>query len=139
MRDLHNNINASLLYVPVVIASSGTTNGPSVDLQSLNAQSLDIQAFSGARTDGTYTFDLYESDDNSTFTAVADADLIGDPAANVISTANALVRFGYIGSKRYIRLSVVAATVTSGALVGALLQQGDLAVAPSDTYYGSEA
>ena len=138
-KDLHNNVNGQVFYRPAVVGADGTTTSQVIDLEAAGANSCDIMAFLGARTDGTFTLTVQDSDDNVTYAAVADEFLIGDPDENVLNTAYQMVRYGYIGQKQYLRLSVVASAVTSGALVGALFVGGNLTDAPSDTYYGTAA
>jgi hypothetical protein len=65
----------------------------------------------GAATAGA-TIKVQESVDNSTFTDVADTDLIGltGNPAGVAQTASTIVKVGYIGSKRYVRVATTAGT-----------------------------
>jgi hypothetical protein len=117
MQDLKNNIKVQAALNIAAITSNTTTNGSSVDLLGYNSATFVIS--SGARTDGTFTPLVVDSDDNSTFTAVDDKFLIGLESEAVISAANTLRKIGYVGQKRYIRLSIVSTSVTSGATLGA--------------------
>lgn len=89
--------------------STPSTTG--VDLAGFNAAVCVIAV--GAITDGTHTPALHESDDNSTFTAVAAADMVGSFAA---LAANTNQRVGYIGRKRYIKpiITVTGSPGTGG-------------------------
>jgi hypothetical protein len=87
-----------------------------VDLAGFNAAVCVIQV--GAVTDGTHTPVLHESDDNSSFSAVAAADLNGSFTA---LAANTNQRVGYIGRKRYIKPVI---TVTGSPSTGAYYSAG---------------
>jgi hypothetical protein len=71
---------------------------------------------------------------NGTFTAVADADLIG-LEANASFTADAddalIGKLGYIGEQRYVKASCVSANTTTGALYGIIAVLGDPFVQPT--------
>ncbi|MFG1873385.1 Bbp16 family capsid cement protein [Sphaerisporangium sp. NPDC049003] len=108
-----NDISIAASLVPA--ARTTTANGTGVDLAGYNAAAVVICA--GVITDGTlYTFEVQESDDNATFTAVADADLIGTEPALAASDDNAVRELGYKGIKRYIRVAL--ATVTGSPATG---------------------
>lgn len=128
-QDLVSEITPAIALASASIASSTTTNGNSVDMQ--GAESLAFVFFSGAYTDGTYTPQIEESSDNSTWSAVADADLIGTEASAAITAANEVFDIGYVGNERYVRLAVVSTSVTTGATIGATAVKGHLRV--SDT------
>ncbi len=105
--------------------ASGTVNGTGIDLQSYEPGSrVMLIAAIGTRTDGTFTYSLEQSDDDSTYVAVTA--LAGSMAA--ISASDTRRTATYVPTKRYIRAVKVAATVTSGSTgTGALL----LVVSPS--------
>jgi hypothetical protein len=65
----------------------------------------------GAATAGA-TVKVQESVDNSTFTDVADADLIGltGNTSGVAQTASTIVKVSYVGTKRYVRVITTAGT-----------------------------
>jgi len=107
MNDLKNNIDIAQSLVPAVRTSSA--NGSGVDLA--NYDSAVVVFDPGTITDGTHTPKVQESSDNSTYTDVAAADLIGSLSA---LATNAVQRVGYIGTKRYIR----AVSMVSGATTG---------------------
>lgn len=115
MKDLKNDIGVAVALNPATIATDTTTNGNVIDLQGYESATFVIGI--GTRTDGTYTPLLKESD-VSTFggeeNAVDDADLIGTEAAAALTASNTVKTLGYKGSKRYLRLSVVSTSTTSG-------------------------
>ena len=112
MRDLKSNIKPVQSLVPAT--RNATANGSGVDLAGFNAASV---VFSNGAIGGTtpsFTFEVQESDDNTTFTAVADKDIRGiEP---VITTANQVSQVAYLGYKRYIRAVVKAVAGTSPTL-----------------------
>lgn len=101
-------------------ARTATANGTGVDLQ--NFQSATVAFVVGTITDGTHTPTVQESDDNSTFDAVAAADLIGTLAALATNTNQ---RVGYKGSKRYVRAVSTVAGATTGGVYSAVVLRGD--------------
>ena len=72
--------------------------------------------FTGAYTDGTYTPNIQESDDDSTYTEVDSARIIGSETA--LSAANGSTLIGVHPTKKYVRCQVVSASTSSGAVVG---------------------
>lgn len=101
------------------IISDTTTAGTEIDTQTFEALTFIIQA--GTLSDGTYTPLIQHSDTSgSGYTDVADADLIGTEAGAALDTSNTTSRIGYVGKKRYVKLSVVSASTSSGGTLGAL-------------------
>ena len=101
-------------------ARTASANGSGVDLA--NFASATVAFVVGTITDGTHTPSVEESDDNSTFTAVAAADLIGTLAALASNTNQ---RVGYRGSKRYLRAVSTVAGATTGGVYAAVVIRGD--------------
>lgn len=126
MKDLYNNIKAESALNTSAISSSTTTAGNVIDRQGYN--SLEFLIMSGTLTDGTYTPLVEEGDaaNLSDAAAVADANLLGTEAsaAFTASNDNTVKKVGYIGSKRYVRLSIVSAGVTTGGTISALAVKG---------------
>lgn len=126
MKDLHNNIKTEVAFNTAAISSDTTTAGNIIDLQGF--ESAEFAILAGTLTDGTYTPLLEEGDasDLSDAAAVADADLLGTEAAAALAATddNTVTKLGYIGSKRYVRLSIVSASTTSGGTVSALVVKG---------------
>lgn len=98
-------------------AKTATANGTGVDLQGKYA--AEVVFLVGTITDGTHTPSLDESDDNSTFTACAAADMSGSLA---VLASNTVRIVGYLGSKRYIRAKSTVAGATTGGVYGAFAQ-----------------
>ena len=127
MRDLRNNIDAVISLSPA--ARNTTANGTGVDLQGYEG-AVALAQF-GAWTDGAHTPSLQESDDNSTFTNVAAADMLGSfTAVSSGAGANTVQRVGYIGAKRYVRGVMTVSGATTGALSVIALARGIAARRP---------
>ena len=139
MEDLSNNISPAISIIPAV--RTAAVNGSGVDLAGY--ESATVVVFVGAEGDTLsssvhFEVSLEESDDNSTFTDVAQAGIIdGTIAADGIflkmdgtaggnpDTTGEIHRIGYIGGKRYIRV-VLAKTGThsNGTPIGAMVIKG---------------
>ncbi len=98
-RDINSNLDVNESVRPSV--ATGNVNGQGVDLRGADSAlvAISIGAIVGAAGDGAVT--LEESDDNVSFTDVANADILGTEPTGL--TANTAYQFGYIGSKRYVR------------------------------------
>lgn len=127
MRDLCNDSGYTTSFTPA--ARIATANGTGVDLYGFMGANAVISV--GAWTDGTHTFDIQDSDDNSTFASVAAGLLIGaKPVVSSAPTASKIYKVGYIGAKRYLRVAVTVAGATTGAVYGALIMTGHAATKP---------
>lgn len=116
--DLKNNIKPLNALNIQSISSNTTTNGVEIDTQGYDSVTFEI--LTGARTDGTVTPLIQESDTSGSYSgSVADDDLIGTEAEAALSAAHSRSTVGYVGKKRYVRLSLVSTSVTSGLTAGA--------------------
>ncbi len=124
MFDIVNDIGVQQTIAPAVLTA--TTTGTAIDVKGFNSAALIINtgAIAGA---GAFQPKLQESVDNTTFTDVAAGDLQGSiPTA---LAANAVLKIGYIGSKRYLRPVLTLASGTSIA-AGAVFVLGDASNRP---------
>lgn len=134
MRDQKSAITTSLGLNITAISADGTTAGNIIDIAGY--ESVTFIPFSGTLTDGTYT-PLIEHGDASNLSdaaAVSDDFLVGTEANAAMVAANdniASKRIGYVGNKRYVRLSMVASGVTSGGTVGAVCILGNPSKVPT--------
>jgi hypothetical protein len=127
MRDLYNDSGFSQSLAPA--ARNASANGTGVDDNGFSGATAIISV--GTWTDGTHTFDIQESDDNSTFTSVAAGNLLGTkPVVSSAGTASKVYKVGYLGTKRYLRVAVTVAGATTGAVYGAVFQLGHAATKP---------
>ena len=126
MQSIHHNISPAVAFNTAAIGTSTTTAGIVIDRQGYEGVEFVIQ--SGTLTDGTYT-PLVEHGDLvglGDAVAVADAELLGTEAAAAFVAAddNAVQRVGYVGGKRYVRLSIVSAGVSTGGTISAVALRG---------------
>jgi hypothetical protein len=122
LRDLHNNITVSNALDTQVISTNTTTVGDIIDTKGNSAVEFVIQ--SGTLTNGAFAVLIEEGDaaNLSDAAAVADADLLGteSDAGFAATDDNTVTKIGYIGDQRYVRLSIVSTSVTSGGTLGAV-------------------
>jgi len=119
--DLKNNISTLVGLDLAAISSSTTTVGNIIDTAGFESTTF-VQAI-GTLTDGTYTLLIEDGNDSglSDAAAVADDFLIGTEAATVLSVSDTNSRIGYVGKKRYVRASIVSATVTIGVAAAGVI------------------
>ena len=114
-KDLHNQVSVGVAIVLTAVANGEDVVGAVIDRQGSEGLELIFQV--GAYTDGDVTPLIEESDDNVTYTAVADANLTNTEASAALSAAG-VSNIGYVGFKRYVRATAVTAagsTLSVGA------------------------
>jgi hypothetical protein len=126
---LYNNVLA-VQSLTAANRTNGTVNGTAVNLWSHTVgrqqfRSAMVLIQTGTVTDGTHTITVQESDDNSSFTPVADGDLQGSEPAIVSTNDNVIFEVGYHGTQQYLRVSVVTTGATTGGTLGAVILLGD--------------
>lgn len=134
MKDMHSGIFGLMAIGAAVLAADNTP--AAIDLQGYNgAEILLTVGVGGITFDDTnkVEFTLTHSDDDSTYVAVTDTDILGVSSISsgiikslvVAHGAAAVYRFGYVGNKRYLKLlanfsgthgagTPIAATVLAG-------------------------
>lgn len=118
MKDLHNNIKCSIAEPPVAAVTNNTAYVSEI-LDTANFGSAEFVGILGTNTDVDATFTvLVEDGDNSSLTdnaAVADEHLLGVEAMGLtFASDNKVFKIGYIGPKRYVRVTVTPAANDSG-------------------------
>jgi len=135
MRDLHNNVQVKRAISPVN-AGSGDTPIVSQIIDRLGYDTLEFVIATGSLADANATFTalVEESDDSalSGGTAVADADLLGTEvtASFAFGDDDEVRKIGYVGNKRYVRLTITPAGNTGDVYVAALALLGNPDMAP---------
>lgn len=76
------------------------------------------------RTDGTYTANLQESDDDSTWSDVPDDRIQGSEGSGISS--NSTFVYGVHTSSRYVRCQVISTSVTTGATIYVAVVKGEV-------------
>lgn len=142
-RDLHDNISPITLIAPATLNADNTPT--SVDLRGFMSAAVMLYVGPGGITfSGTnkIEFVLQHSDDNSAWSNVASADVVGAPAGPVISggivralvaakAAEDITKLSYVGGKRYIRLTAdFSGTHGTGTLITAFVIRGNPEQAP---------
>jgi hypothetical protein len=116
--DLKNDIKSLNALNIQAITTNATTAGVEIDTQGFDSVTFEI--LTGARTDGTVTPLIQESDTSGSYAgSVADDDLIGTEANAALSAAQSRSIIGYVGKKQFVKLSLVSTGVTSGLTAGA--------------------
>ena len=117
-RDLKNDIKILKALNIAAISTNTTTVGEEIDTQGY--ESVTFEIITGARTDGTVTPLIQETDTSGSYSGSVDDDnLVGLEADAAISVLHSRSRIGYIGTKRYVKLSLVSTSVTTGLTAGA--------------------
>ena len=114
-KDLHSQIGVGVAIALTAVADGEDVVGAVIDRQ--GSEGLEIIYQVGAYTDGSVTPLIEDSDDNVTYTAVADANLTNTEASAALSAAG-VSSIGYVGFKRYVRATAVTAagsTLSVGA------------------------
>lgn len=118
-RDLHNFIDAKRGLSPVVAGTDNTAYVSQI-VDTSGAESVEFIILIGANTDADATFTvLVEDGDNSSLTdnaAVADTFLLGTEALASFQydDDNEVRKIGYVGGKRYVRVTVTPANNGAG-------------------------
>lgn len=115
-RDLKNR-GAGSVHLAAATISSDTTTSPS-GTDTIDSSSTTFFIHSGAWTDGTYTPNIQDSDDDVTYADVGAWQIIG--AETAIGAANTVVSIGVNSQKKYVRCQIVSTGTTSGAVIGIL-------------------
>lgn len=119
MRDLHNNILVSRGLSPAVAGTDNTAYVSQI-IDTANFDATEFLILVGTNTDADATFTtLVEDGDTATLTdnaAVADAYLLGTEVAASFdfSHDNQTRKIGYIGPKRYARVTITPANNAAG-------------------------
>ena len=123
-RDLHNNILMKRAISPVVVTNNTAQVSQIIDTRGF--QSLEFVIDTGTISDADTTIvALVEDGDNSALSdaaAVVDAELLGTEAAASFQfdDDDEVRKIGYIGNKRYVRLTLTPANNTGNIPVSAM-------------------
>ena len=124
-REIHNKLYPVVAFNTQTISTDTTTNGNILDTKDFDA--IQFYVTSGTLTTGTFTVLIQEGDNSglSDVANVADADLTTTEAdaSFAVSDDDEVKRIGYIGNKRYVRLSIVSASTANG-VIGAIAIKG---------------
>lgn len=135
MKDLFNQIHPLRVISPVSVADTTAQVGQIIDKRGFESVTYVIATGSIEDADATFTVLLEEGDaaNLSDAAAVADADLLGTEALASFQydDDNETRKLGYIGAKRYTRLTITPVNNASAAVVAAVAVLGNPAIAPT--------
>jgi len=128
MKDLTKKLSTVQALAPVVADATKTSSA--IDMDGANSLLICFECgVPGDTLSATVKFtpSLTESDNNSDYTAVDAADIVGTLAAVASGTAASRQVVGYKGSKRYVKAVITAAgTHTTGTPWSVTAIKGDL-------------
>ena len=135
MRDQANNIHPIRAISPVVLTDSTAAVSEIIDLQGFQSLTFVIATGTLADADATFTVLLEEGDEAnlSDAAAVADEDMVGNEALASFTFADddETRKLGYLGHKRYVRLTITPANNTGNAPISAVAILGHPQSAPT--------
>jgi hypothetical protein len=135
MRDNFNNLNFKKALAPASVGDNTAQVCAIIDRQGYEALTYLIELGSIADADATFAVLLEEGDDSglSDAATVAAADMLGTPtlAGFQFDSDNALRKLGYVGSKRYTRMTITPTSNASAALLGVTAILGAPLVGPT--------
>lgn len=118
--DLHNNVYPKTLFPPIAAQTNSDTARVSNIIDTAGYDSLELVLINGTNTDANATFAvLVEDGDDAALgdnAAVDDAYLLGTEALAAFTFTNDGIcrKIGYIGNKRYVRVTVTPTGNNSG-------------------------
>lgn len=107
------NRTTSQVALVSVLRGAVTAQGPAVDRGGDNVSVLFV-ILTATLTDGTQTFTIEDSDDNSSWGAAASGVQPSTAVATVATDDDAVKEISYNGPKRYCRLKIVGTGATGG-------------------------
>ena len=135
MKDLLNNIDVKTVLAPVSISDTTARVGAVIDRHGFDSLTYVIALGAIADADATFVVLLEESDasDMAGAVAVDDAFLLGTEAlaAFKFDSDNGCRKLGYIGGKRYTRMTITPVGNSGAALFGVLALLGHPVYAPT--------
>lgn len=117
-KDMQSDMAVGVALAETAVSANGTSTGNWID--TVDDLSLTFLIHLLARTDGTYTpliEDANESDKSDA--AAVDDQFLTETEANSALSAVGVKAIGYVGHKRYVRLKIVASSVSSGGSIAA--------------------
>jgi hypothetical protein len=127
MRDLSHDYKSNMTVKPATLTTANA-NGTGVDLLGYSGALMVAHLGAvGALQDGTNKCIIHfvESTDNSTFTAIADTDLVGGNNTQTIDAnaeANTSHQRSYVGAARYVAIQFEVAGTISLPVVGEVIR-----------------
>jgi len=133
MKDLYSHVEFVQAIKPVLVLDDTVPDAATVDLAGFNSAVIELSIGLKSADAGTITLKAEHSDTDQ-FTDVAAADIQGaTPTDGVIYTIDCdndaytskIVKFGYIGGKRYLKLTVSeVGSNANGVILGVTVVKG---------------
>lgn len=147
MKDLHSNIDVVAAFYPVLILDSTVPDAAEIDLQGYNSAEIEVSIGVKSADTGTVTFTVTHADDDGdgsadSYANVDEDDMLGvTPSSGVILTVDLdgdaadetsiIKRFGYVGGKRFIKITVAeVGSNSNGVIMGCNVIKGHPLDAP---------
>ena len=122
MQDLHNKVEVRRMISPTRVTDNTAQVSQIIDLQGYD--SVEILVATGTLADADATFTALLEDGNvsnlSDNAAVATADRLGSLPSFTFTNDDSVFKVGYVGGKRYIRLTITPAANTGNADIAAV-------------------
>lgn len=147
-RDLHNNVKFSRALSPVAATTDNTAYVSQI-LDTANFSMNEFVGIAGSIADADVTFTVLAEDGNNSSlsdnAAVADDQLLGVEAGTVTSGAassgaapgfaddNKTFKIGYIGAKRYFRVTITPASNSGNIFLAGIFAQSGGRNSPQST------
>lgn len=128
MRDITNHLHLSAAFAPGAAVTDNTAQVSTVcDRRGYDSVMLSMITGTLSDADATFTVLIEDSDDNSTYAAVADEYLNGTEALAGFTFADdgEPRKVGYCGIKRYVRATVTPANNTGNLYLAGLWVLGN--------------
>lgn len=136
MRDLANTLHPLRGFDPIVVGDNTAQVSQIIDLQGFNGLCFVIATGVLADADATFAVLVEHGDDSglSDAAAVADKDLTGTEALAgfTFGDDSETRKIGYVGSKRFVRLTLTPTANTGNAPLACVAVLGHPSVAPTD-------
>ena len=135
MRDLHDNIKSARAISPFVATTNAAIVSQIIDRQLYDSLEFVINTGTLASADATFVTLIEDGDaaNLSDAATVIPAHLLGTVAAAsfIFSDDDKSFRIGYIGNKRYVRLTITPTGTAGNAAIGAVAILGNAHSAPT--------
>lgn len=131
-RSVYTNVTARETIPVAEYTATETGSGVDRNVGNDMHRTAMVLVHTGTITDGTHTIEVQDSDDNTSFDAVAGAFLQGTEPEIDSADSNTVFHIGYIGVRRYLRVVSTVAGATSGGTYGSVIVLGEPRRGPVD-------
>jgi len=131
-KDITTRINGTTSLPIITITSNGTANGSVIDMFGYDAINFDFLSGNAIGADVTVTMEHDDDAGFATAVAVPSKFIIGELPSFLIAGAetNTVKSVGYVGKKRYVRVSITSANYAADTQIAGIANRGDARVNP---------